>query len=212
MNDHFFKLTLVTNKKNNAIEEYLDFVSLCAKSGITAVQLREKSLEFNDLLVFGQQLQSVLKPYSIPLIVNDNIELAYQLDAEGVHLGQSDGDVLNARKKLGKNKIIGLTIDNPAQLQVANKLPIDYVGVGAIFPTNNKSNVATIWGCEGLEKIAPISKHPIIAIGGIDETNAVFVIKAGAHGIAAISAFHDAQDPILATKILRNIIEGKHHA
>ncbi|MFA6408858.1 MAG: thiamine phosphate synthase [Gammaproteobacteria bacterium] len=212
MKDQFFKLTLVTSKKDTPLSKYLDFIAICVKSGITSVQLREKNLSFNELFRLGKQLQLVLKPLSIPLIINDNVDLAYQLGADGVHLGQSDGCVVNARRKLGSNKIIGLTVDSPEQLYIANTLPIDYVGVGAVFPSNNKSNVATIWGCEGLKKIAHLSIHPIVAIGGINETNASVVMQAGADGIAAIGAFHDSNDLISTTKNLRSIIEGTQYA
>ncbi len=210
--DQFFKLTLVTNKSNKFLDNYLEFVSICAESGITLVQLREKNLSYEDLLEFGGQLKSLLGKFLIPLIVNDYTELAYQLDVDGVHLGQSDENVIEARRKLGTDKIIGLTVDSIEQLCVANTLPINYVGIGAIFSTNNKINVPGIWGANGLEKIAQLSKHPIIAIGGISETNAHAVMKAGANGIAAIEAFHEARDPSATTKNLRNIVYGINHA
>jgi thiamine-phosphate pyrophosphorylase len=199
------KLMLVTNKKDLPLDAYLDFISICAKSGVTSIQLREKSLDFDDLFQFGRQLQSILAPLSIPLIVNDSVELAYALNADGVHLGQTDGCALDARRILGDGKIIGLSIDTLAQLDIANTLPINYVGVGTIFPTNNKTDTGTVWGCEGLKKAALASKHPIIAIGGIDETNAIHVIQTGASGIAAIGAFHNALDPAATTSRLRRI-------
>jgi len=199
---------LVTNKGNLPIDDYLKFIAICASAGITSVQLREKKLSRAALLDFGGKLKAILKPFKIPLIINDNVEVAYQLDAEGVHLGQSDGSALEARQKLGKDKIIGLSISTKEQLQAANTLPIDYVGIGAIFPTRNKANISTIWGCEGLKKIAPLSVRPVIAIGGINETNILEVIRAGAHGIAAIGAFHDTQEPENTIRNLSNNIEG----
>lgn len=208
MKDAFYKLTLVTRKQATPISQYLAFIESCVKAGVTAIQLREKNLAFDELLKFGQQLKTILKPYSVPLIINDNVELAYQLNVEGVHLGQTDGDILAARQKLGKDKIIGLTVDNIEQLHRANLLPVDYIGIGAVFPTQNKSNISTVWGCEGLAQIASLSKHRIIAIGGIDQTNAAQVMQAGAHGIAAIGAFHEAADLKFITQYLRKIIDN----
>jgi len=199
---------LVTNKQDSSLKEYLDFVIACVESGVTSVQLREKKLSFDVLIEFGRMLQSVLKPRSIPLIVNDSIEITRELNADGVHLGQSDGNVSRARQELGDNKIIGLTIDAMEQINSANELPIDYIGVSAVFPTKNKPDVATIWGCDGLEKVAKLSRTPTVAIGGINETNIGEVIKTGVHGIAAIGAFHDAKDPRDATKNLCKHIYG----
>lgn len=212
MNDHFLKLMLVTHKLDNTWEDYLDFITIAAGSGITAVQLREKHLRMPDLIKWGKQLQAILKPRSIPLIVNDHIELCLELNAEGLHLGQGDGDPCEARKALGQDKMIGLSIDTMAQAHIANQLPIDYIGVGAIFPTRHKQNVETIWGLQSLKQVTRISKHPVIAIGGIDKTNANLVMKAGAKGIAAIGAFHDAQDVEISTQDLRKIVEGVHYA
>jgi thiamine-phosphate pyrophosphorylase len=212
----FYKLVLVTNacaqNQISSPDEYLAFISRCAEAGITAVQLREKSLSYRDLLAFGRKLQSVLKPFSVPLIVNDSVRLALELDADGVHLGQTDGCILEARAILGTKKIIGQSIESIDQLQAANQMPLDYVGVSAIFPTPNKPDIATVWGCDGLKQLASMTNHIIIAIGGINEFNVVDVVKAGAHGIAAIGAFHEAQDPALITKNLLNFIESKDHA
>lgn len=211
MNNPFFKLMLVTNKKNIALETYLDFIKQCAEAGITSVQLREKSLSFDELLILGKHIQTILKPFSIPLIINDHLELAYQLNAEGVHLGQKDGCVFAAREKLGNDKIIGLSVDTIEQLYDANKYPINYVGIGAIFPTQNKPDVSTFWGCQGLKQIVSLTKHPIVAIGGIDESNVSLVMKAGAHGIAAIGAFHDSRDPTTSTRNLLSLMREEHH-
>lgn len=203
-----YKLTLVTHKNNISFDEYLQFITICAQAGVTAVQLREKNLSFNALITLGRQLQSVLKPFNIPLIINDNIDLALELDADGIHLGQSDGSPCDARERLGPQKIIGVSIDSLQNLESANELPIDYVGIGSIFPTQTKSNVKTIWGITGLHQLAPLSKHPIIAIGGINESNASNVFQAGAHGIAVIGAIHQARDP--ATTI-KKLLQGTNH-
>ena len=202
------KLTLVTHKNDIPVCEYLDFITCCAQAGITAVQLREKHLSFNSLKIFGKQLKTLLNDFNIPLIVNDNVDLAIEIEADGVHLGQSDGSAMIARNRLGEKKLIGLSIDSLANLHEANQLPIDYVGIGSIFETQSKSNVATIWGINGLKELSMISKKPIIAIGGINEFNVMDVMQAGAQGIAVIGAIHNAINPELSIqKLLGNYKE-----
>jgi thiamine-phosphate pyrophosphorylase len=201
MRNSFFKLMLVTNRCGKPLGEYLEFIACCVRSGVTSVQLREKNLSFDELLEFGRELQSVLSPLSIPLMINDNVELAYQLDADGIHLGQSDGSVLMARKRLGDQKLIGLSVGTVDELEEANALPIDYIGLGVVFPTKNK-DVKTVLGYDGLTKLAKLSKFPVVAIGGINETNIDSVLRSGAWGVAAIGAFHDALDPSVVTKNL----------
>lgn len=208
-NPPFYTLTLVTNKQNTPIQDYLKFIHSCAQSGITAVQLREKKMSYLDLFEFGKTIQAILAPLNIPLIINDNLEVAVALNAAGVHLGQTDYCPEEARARLGSEKIIGVSIDSFANLQKANQLPINYVGIGSIFPTKNKATVSTLWGIGGLKQLAPLSAHPIVAIGGINEHNATDIIQAGAKGIAAIGAFHDAVNVPATTQKLLQIIQGE---
>ena len=210
----FYPLMLVTNRQDTPLADYLRFIKICATSGITAVQLREKKQSYEHLILFGKELKLILDPLHIPLIINDDIDLALELDAGGVHLGQTDGDPKLARKKLGPNKIIGISIDSEENLIKANQLPIDYVGIGAIFPTTSNPNVSTCWGIPGLQRLAPLSKHPIIGIGGINKNNATGVILSGAHGIAVINALHNTDDPSQIARNLRYIVDnqGQPHA
>lgn len=203
-----FKLILVTNKSQSDLQKYLDFIAVCAKSGLTAVQLREKNLNANDLIAFGKRLKTLLHPFNIPLIVNDDLALCLELNADGLHLGQTDGSVITARKYLGHEKTIGLTVNTLAQVELANNLPIDYIGVGAVFPSNNKPDAQTIWGCDSLKQAASIASHPIVAIGGINTSNAALVMKTKVTGIAAIDAFHQSKNPALTTRTLRQIVNG----
>lgn len=209
MKDNFLKLTLVTNKSNSSLNDYLHFIAICAKSGLSAVQFREKNLSAQEGLEFAKHLQVLLMPFEIPMIVNDDIELCLKINAAGLHLGQTDGDVQRARQLLGPNKIIGLSVNTISQLERANDLPIDYGGIGAIFPTQNKPNIQTIWGLEGLKQAVKIAKFPMIAIGGIDESNAALVMETGVKGIAAIGAFHNSDSPETITKNLHNITHRK---
>lgn len=201
----FYRLMLVTQRASQPLQSYLNFIERCAQAGITAVQLREKSYSDAELVAFGKSLQAILKPYHIPLLINDNLRVALEIDADGVHLGQTDGDPLEARKILGPHKRMGLSIDSMANLQHANTLPLDYVGIGSIFMTHNKTNVTTHWGLAGLAALSTHSKHPIVAIGGIHENNVDGVYRSGAHGIAAIGAFHDSGD---LKKTIQNMRSG----
>jgi thiamine-phosphate pyrophosphorylase len=211
LKNQFYKFMLVTNRGDVPLEQYLQFIKVCANSGITSVQLREKNTSHESLFQFGIKLKKILDPYNIPLIVNDNVDLALKLDTEGVHLGQSDGNPKVAREILGSDKIIGVSIETLADLYTANELPIDYIGVGAVFPTFSKPDVATIWGIDGLRDLSAIAKHPIIAIGGINESNLMSVMSAGANGIATIGAIHEATNPNLTVKQFRKIIDGKNY-
>lgn len=205
----FYKLMLVTNRQQTPMDDYLQFIKICAHAGITSVQLREKNQAPGVLYEFGVKLKHILDPLQIPLIVNDDIELALKLNASGVHLGQTDGNPEQARALLGPDKIIGVSIDTEENLIIANQLRIDYVGIGAIFPTSNKNNVATIWGVDGLRQLAPHSKHPIIGIGGINESNAPEVLASGASGIAVIGALHESENPTLTTHNLRHTLDNR---
>lgn len=206
MKNSFKRLVLVTNKKNCSIPIYLSFVLVCVKAGVTSVQLREKELSYDELFQFGHSLKKILDPLGVPLIINDHVDLCVQLDAAGVHLGQSDADPILSRSRLGPDKIIGLSVNTFKQIQQANSLPLDYIGLGSLFPTTSKSNIETIWGCSNLQKAVDISHHPIMAIGGIYEGNARDVMQSGADGIAAIGAFHNSKNPFQTTKNLMKII------
>lgn len=198
----FYRLMLLTHIQQRS--DYMEFILHCIHAGITCVQLREKHCSDDALYRFAVELKACLAPYRVPLIINDNVSLARAVDAAGVHLGQSDSDVIQAREQLGPNKIIGLSINTPSQLEHANTLPVDYVGVGAVFPTLSKPDVTTIWGIDGLRQACGLSQHPVVAIGGIDRNNAHEVVRAGAQGIAAIGAFHQASHPEESIYLMRN--------
>lgn len=193
---NFIKLCLLTHIQQTSLEEYQRFIIQAIEGGVTAIQLREKNKTPSELLELGLGLKSILTPLSIPLIVNDHVDLAKKIDADGIHLGQSDVSPLDARYQLGPKKIIGLSIETMENLEEANSLScIDYVAASAVFPSTTKKDCKTIWGLEGLKKLKSYSKHPIIAIGGIDKTNAKQVMEHGASGIAVIGAIHQSSHP-----------------
>lgn len=185
------------------------FLRKVALGGVTIVQLREKNISFNEYMSLSKDIKAVLKPFKIPLIVNDNIDAALKSEADGLHLGQSDGDVLAARKILGPQAIIGLSIENKDQAIEAVKLPLNYISVSPLFYTDSKKDIAKPLGTAGLKEIKRITKDlPVIAIGGINSDNVQEVIQAGADGICVLSAIAGAENPRYAAENLIHQIKN----
>ncbi|KTC64716.1 phosphomethylpyrimidine kinase/thiamin-phosphate pyrophosphorylase [Legionella adelaidensis] len=211
MHTSTLKLCLVTDPHRLLFDNnYFSFIHNAIKGGISSVQLRVKSFQGMDLVDRAKQLQALLYKFAIPLIINDDVTLAKDLDAEGVHLGQSDLSPEVARQILGPDKIIGLSIETFEQLEKANKLDcIDYVAASAIFPSKTKSDCKTIWGLKGLKNFTRQSKHPVVAIGGINSSNIHDVIAQGVDGVAVVSAIHDHFHPEqAASQLIQAINQG----
>lgn len=175
--------------------------------GITCVQLRMKKSPPATIYATGKDILNLLKKHDIPLLINDYVEIATALNADGVHIGQRDHSVLHAREILGNDKIIGLSIENEAQAHASRQLAVDYFGVGPIFTTSSKSDAAPAMGVEKLTHITALIKQPIVAIGGINQTNINEVLTTGVAGIAVISAILSAAHPKTATKALAQTIK-----
>ncbi len=209
MSAEFYKLMLVTHRQDVPIPQYLNFIKQCISSGVTSVQLREKNTNESLKLEFALELKHLLGTYQIPLIINDDIHLALQVNAEGVHLGQSDACPLYARNQLGTQKFIGLSIESESDLTQANTSELTYVAASAVFPSQNKNNLKKIWGIEGLSRLCNQSSHPVIGIGGIDQDNLNKVLQSGAQGVAVIGALHQAKNPAAMALTLRKIIDHR---
>lgn len=202
------KLCLITNITNQSISEYMEFIKQAIAGGVTMIQLREKSINYAEIRLRALALQNILKPLKIPLIINDLVELAVEINADGVHVGNQDMNALKARKLLGPGKIIGVSIENFNDIERGNELPIDYVTASAIFPTKTKENCKMFWGIEGLKEVVKKSIHPVTAIGGINFSHSRDIINTGAIGIATISAIHNSINPQKAAKIFRLNMEN----
>lgn len=190
------KLCLVTNVQTTPFSLYKKFILQTIEGGVTLVQLREKSKDLTQIRRMALELKAILAPFNIPLIINDYVEIAKEIDANGVHLGQSDLSPYHARQLLGPTKIIGYSIETLEELEFANQLTcINYIAASAVFSSETKSDCKTVWGLEGLKKITQKSKLPVIAIGGINQRNIQSVINNGAMGAAVISAIHSQNDP-----------------
>ncbi len=212
----YLKLCLVTHAEAMPFSLYKKLILQAIAGGVTLVQLREKSKNLIQLREMAIELKTLLQPFKIPLIINDHLEIAKEIDADGIHLGQSDLSPIEARKLLGPTKIIGWSVETLEQLIIANQLScIDYIAASAVFQSQTKANCKTIWGLDGLQKITAQSKHPVIAIGGINQHNIRDVIDSGASGAAVISAIHCKDNPKeatihLITKINQSIERRKY--
>lgn len=185
----------------------LEFVvEQAVKGGVTMVQLREKECSVREFIMLAIKMKKLLLGYNIPLIINDRPDVAIASDADGLHIGQNDIPYNIARKLLGKDKIIGLSVENTRQAAEANSLDVDYIGLSPVFVTPTKTDTAPPLGLEGVRKIAALSKHKMVGIGGINSLNAADVIKAGVHGVAVVSAIMAADDPFLAAQEILHAI------
>lgn len=172
------------------------------KGGATFIQLREKNLDDKAFYQEALEIQKLCKEYKVPFVINDNVELAKKIGADGVHVGQSDMEALDVRKVLGDDKIIGVSAQTVEQAELAEKHGADYLGVGAVFPTGSK-NDATEVSFEMLQEICEHVHIPVIAIGGITRDNVVELSQSGICGIAVISAIFGQTDIEAATADLK---------
>lgn len=163
------------------------------KGGITMLQLREKELGCDDFLKEAIELKSLCLKYNVPLIINDNIDIAIRSGADGVHLGQGDTDPITARGLLGRDRIIGVTAKTPEQAIAAERAGADYLGVGAMFSTSTKLDTSCI-GPDALGPVAAAVSIPVCAIGGINMDNMRLLKGRGAAGVALVSAIFSADD------------------
>lgn len=187
------KLCLIT-RMDRSFSHDQSFLLDALSGGVTCVQLRDKSCSFQSIRRRAIQLKSFL-PNHVPLIINDYVSLAKEIQADGVHLGQSDLSPIQARKLLGLKPIIGLSIETWEQLEIANQLNcIDYVSASSVFSSKNKSD-CPVWGLSGLRAMVHHSIHPVIAIGGIYLNNVQAVCQQGVFGIAVIDALYGSSNP-----------------
>lgn len=176
------------------------------KGGVTFVQLREKNLDEESFLGEALEIQKLCKIYNIPFVINDNVEIAKKINADGVHVGQSDMKAGNVREILGKDKILGVSAQTVEQALLAQKEGADYIGVGAVFPTGSKADANDV-SFDTLKEICTAVNIPVVAIGGISVSNVLNLKKSGISGIAVISAIFASDDIESATKNLKELTE-----
>lgn len=198
---------LVTDPDLAAGKDLSAIVEQAVKGGVSMVQIREKKASTLDFYQQALAIKKILRPYKVPLIINDRLDIALAVDAEGLHIGQSDLPYAIARQLLGKDKIIGLSVENIEQAKEANELDVDYIGLSPVFSTQTKEDIAKPLELEGIREIASFTKHPTVAIGGINKENTASILGAGADGVAVVSAIICSDTPELAAKELADEVE-----
>jgi len=199
-------LYLVTDALSAGTRSLTDVVASAIKGGVTCVQLREKKLNTRDFVIQAMALKSLLAPHHISLVINDRIDVALACGAHGVHLGQSDMPVAQARRLLPADVFIGWSVETMSDVHQSDTLAVDYLGVSPIFSTPTKTDTLQPWGLDGLRLARSATNLPLVAIGGIHSHNALEVMMAGADGLAVVSAICAAPDPCAAARELSKII------
>ena len=202
-------LYLVTDRGLSLGRDLETVVLQAVEGGVTLVQLREKDIDTREFIALGQRLKAALAGSGVPLLINDRVDVALAIDADGVHIGQSDMPYDIARRLLGPDKIIGLSVETMDEVIQANALDVDYVAVSPVFATNTKTDTLTPFGYEGLERACRLTRHPLCGIGGMNAGTAGRAIACGADGVAVVSAIVSAPDPRLASKNLKSIIDNE---
>lgn len=203
LNPDALRLYLVTDQSLMRGRPLADVVAAAVQGGVSCVQLREKNLGSRDFLAQALMLKKLLAPQRVPLVINDRIDIALACGAEGVHLGQSDLPVAQARQLLPPQVFIGWSVETMSDVLQSATLPLDYLGVSPVFATPTKTDTGTAWGLEGLALVRAATALPLVAIGGMHAGNARQVLRAGADGLAVVSALCAADDPQAAAAGLR---------
>jgi thiamine-phosphate pyrophosphorylase len=201
-------LYLVTDRALCGRRPVEEVVLMALRGGAACIQLREKDFSTRDFVEQAQRIKAMMVPFRAFLIINDRIDVALTVGADGVHIGQSDMSCEIARKLLGPNALIGLSVETWEDVERAEALDVDYLGVSPVFETPTKTDTKGHWGLEGLSRIRAATRRPLVAIGGLNASNAADVIRAGADGVAVVSAICAADDPYQAARELHDIIQS----
>jgi thiamine-phosphate pyrophosphorylase len=206
------RLNAIVDPERAGGQNLANLAICCARGGATLVQLRDKHSETRTMVEEARAIKQVLAPLAVPLVINDRLDVAMAAGADGVHLGQDDMAVEDARRLLGPKAVIGLSIKSVGEAEAARLDLINYVGTGGVYATSSKQQKNAPIGPDGLARILATLRQrapdmPVCGIAGIDASNAAEVIAAGADGIAVISALSLAPDPEAAARELRGIVD-----
>jgi thiamine-phosphate pyrophosphorylase len=207
------RLYALVDPERTGGRDLADLARLVAQGGATLVQLRDKRSDTRSMVECARAIKAALAPFDVPLLINDRIDVALAAGADGAHVGQDDMAVADARRLLGRDAILGLSVKTGAQAEAAPVELLDYVGIGGVFATSSKDNPDPPIGPAGLARIAAIFRRrvpdfPLCGIAGIDATNAADAIAAGADGVAVISALSLARDSQAAARALRAAVDA----
>jgi thiamine-phosphate pyrophosphorylase len=199
-------LYLVTDRAWLKEESLADQIEQAVKSGATFIQLREKKLAPTEFIREAKKIKIIADAYHIPFVINDNIDVAMEIDADGVHVGQNDMNARDVRKMIGKDKILGVSAQTVEQALSAESCGADYLGVGAVFNTNTKLDAQSV-SFDILKEITRRVRIPVVAIGGINEKNILKLKGSHIDGVAVVSAILARPDICLATEHLKKLAE-----
>lgn len=203
-----WSLYVITDAKLAGGRSHREVIQAAIAGGATVVQYREKEGSTRRLIEEARALRELTRLAGVPYIVNDRVDIALAVDADGVHVGQDDMPAAMARRLMGPGKIVGVSATNLEEALQAERDGADYIGAGPVFATPTKPDAAPPMGLEGLAEICRRVSIPVVAIGGINEGNAAAVIEAGADGVAVVSAVVAAPDVAAAARRLREVVEA----
>lgn len=201
-----YSLYLVTDSGLSRGRSLLEIVQAGVAGGITCVQVREKTLSSREYIMRLLAIRALLREHGVPLFVNDRVDIALAVEADGIHLGQTDMPLTLARRLVGDRLIVGISCESVQDAVDAEQGGADYVSVSPVFATPTKTDTAPAMGLEGVRAVRAAVEVPVVAIGGINATNAAEVVRAGADGICVISGIVSAPDPRAASAALRRIV------
>lgn len=200
-----YELYLVTDRTNKTDNEFLNIIEEAIKGGVSIIQIREKEADTLECYNISKKVKEICSKYNVPLIINDRIDIALAIDADGVHIGQSDMPIKIARKLIGNDKILGISAHNIQEAKEAEENSADYLGVGAIFSTSTKKDASDI-SIDTLKDITSSVNIPTVAIGGINLDNVEKLKDTNISGISVVSAIMNAKNPkIVSENLLRKI-------
>lgn len=202
-----YQLYLVISQSDCKGNDMMTVAEQAIKGGVDIIQLREKNASSDEFLTKAIALKEITDRYNIPLIINDNLIVAQELNAAGIHVGNSDLPPLTIQKQWNTpGRIIGYSIEYLEQLQNEQIQATDYLGISPVFDTRTKTDTVTVWGLEGIAKIRTLTDKPLVAIGNMQLDNVRSVMNAGADCIAVVSAICGARNPEKAAYTLKNEI------
>jgi thiamine-phosphate pyrophosphorylase len=207
------RLNAILDPERAGGHDLLDLARAVAAGGATLVQLRDKKRDTRAMIEAARGIKAVMKPLNIVFVINDRVDVALAAGADGVHVGPDDMTPEDARRLLGPDGVIGISVKTPAAAEAVPVGLINYAGVGGVYATLSKEQKAPPIGTDGFARVADALRRrapmlPIVGIAGIDAGNAGAVIAAGADGVAVISALSEARDPTAAARTLREIVDG----
>ncbi len=204
-----WRLCLVTDRSLSRGRAITDVVAAAVQGGATIVQLREKDAGTREFLETARAVKAVLQPHNVPLLINDRVDIAVAVDADGVHVGQTDMPVSIVRQMIGPGKIVGLSAGKREYILADDAAQADYLGIGPAYAQTTKANTGRApLGPEGFAELRKLTTKPVMAIGGLKPDNSAPLVAAGADGLAVVSAIVGADDPAAASRAFAALYEN----